>query len=275
MKQFLMIFVLCGIALGAAGKTIDATIRFDDEKTVLGTLLRRRADFVVIHPRGAEEPGRIPIRRLSYINFRVLTALKEMGPLFDEGLYGEVTALCEKVLSPALAYADLPNNLTQPFTRWMIASYWSGAYDRTVELSDILMRSRDKTLKASAEFYRRLARMELGEMAEMSAFLKTPAATNFYPTGSVSRLYIDARVLQDNGNPKAAIQTASQMILDHDRDPDWLPQADLLCAKLYFDLDMPEAAESVLKDIRTLYPDPGIQKRASAIETNRSNGEEQ
>lgn len=275
MKQFLMTAVLCGIALGAVGEPIQATVRFDEEKTVPGTLIRRRADFVVIQPRGSEKPGRVPLSRLNYINFRVLTALKEMGPLFDDRMYGEVTALCEKVLSPALEYADLPNNLTQKFTQWMIASYWTGAYGRTVELSDILMRSRDKALKTSAEFYRRLARMELGEMDEMNAFLKTPAAAALYPTGSVSRLYIDARVLQSIGNPTAAIRTVSQMIIDYGRDLDWLPQADLLCAELYFELEMPEAAESVLKDIRTFYSDPGIQQRASVIEKNRSNGEEQ
>ena len=55
----------------------------------------------------------------------------------------------------------------------------------------------------------------------------------------------------------------------HSADADWMPRAELLCAELYVQLEMPESAESVVTDINTFYSDPKIKEEAAAIAVSK------
>jgi hypothetical protein len=107
----------------------------------------------------------------------------------------------------------------------------------------------------------------------MEAFLKSPDADTVYPPESAARLYIEARRLQHGKNYIQAIRTAALLMVRHSHDSDWMPKAELLCAELYVQLDMPGAVNAVLADISVFYPDPDIQKQAAAIAA-QNNGDE-
>ena len=72
--------------------------------------------------------------------------------------------------------------------------------------------------------------------------------------------------------PLEAIQIAARLIAEHGNDTVWMPRAELLCAELYFLLDMPESAQAVLTDINEFYSTPEIQKKAAALAA-QNNGE--
>lgn len=264
MKQLLTNLLMCGLAAGATGASLDARVKVSG-RSLSGTLEKRGPGFVIFHPKGSSAAGRIPDNQLEYITFKAGDELSAAGQQFDTGAFREAADTYNRILPSVLPYFGLPSNLSDDFPRWMIASYRVGEYNRTIELAKTLASVSEEPVRISADFYSRLARLEQGEYEAMIAFMKTSEAAALYPENSAVRLYIQARLLQHEDRPLEAIRTITGLIARHGRDADWMPKAELLCAELYFELDMPESAQAVLEDIRDFYSDEDIQKKAAAL----------
>ncbi|MBM4151950.1 MAG: tetratricopeptide repeat protein [Kiritimatiellaceae bacterium] len=250
----------------AMAEELKARLQTQDKKVQNGVLVSRQAGSIDFRADGGQTV-RVPIAQVAYLQFPINEEDdQQLTRLFNDGDYQKLAPWLDELLTQKMPYIDIPSNLTPNFMRWMIASYWSGGYDKTIEISKALERFGDvDNYKNKALFYRGLAQLEKGDYAAMEAFLASPAGSVIYPVDSVSRLYIDARIAQKNKQYTSAIRIASRIMALHSRDADWMPQAELLCAELYFQMKMPESAKSVLADITEFYSDPQIQKKAAAI----------
>lgn len=255
----------------AAGSVVDAApvsvrIQTRDKKVHLGSLLQRTAGGVIFQPKGAASSVTVSDAQIAYVRFPIKDSDEErITRLFEGGEYSEVSAQLNEMLSPYMQYIALPSNLSHKFLRWMIASYWVGDVDRVSSLSEELTRFGTTEFINSCLFYGNLVQLEKGNADVMKAFLGSQAAATVYPENSPARFYIDALLLQKQEQYIPAIRKAAQMIAQFSRNADWMPKAELLCAELYYQMEMPESAESVLADINEFYSNPQIKEKAAAL----------
>lgn len=264
MKRLLMNLLLCMLAAGATGAPLEVRIKTSSGRSLSGALEKRGDGFVLFRLNG-DQLVQIADDELASIRFKMDEEWALVKQQFDDGAYREVADTYNRMLPPFILYSGLSSNLSDDFPHWMIALYWVGDYGRAITLAKALIRVPGDTIRDTADFYSRLARMEQGEFAEMTAFMKTPKAAALYPENSAVRFYIQARLLQYSGQSIEAIRTITKLIARHSHDGNWMPKAELLCAELYFELDMSESAQAVLADIADFYSDEDIQEKAAAL----------
>ena len=255
---------------GFANEPVAARIQTIDKRNYSVTLVSHEGGVVLFNTANDATLYKIPDTQIASIVFpldRQAEAARQR--LFDDGNYQALAGQLQTLLNPLMPYAALPSNLNRAFMQWMTASYWTGDYDRVLELSTALQSVKTEGLPADALFYGGLARFAKGDFQTMESLLKTPGGNTLYPPESAARLYIEARLLQHQSHYVPAIRTAARLMALHSRDTDWVPRAELLCAELYFQLDMPESARAVLADIKEFYSDPQIQKQAAALAAHK------
>ena len=265
MKRLLTNLLICGVAASAAGASVDVNIKISGRGSMFGTLEGRDAGFVTFRPKESSSVTKVADDKLTSIKFKLDAEMAPVKQQFDSGDYWAVAEVYSRILPPYLPYFGLPSNLEDEFPRWIISSYWAGDYSRTVSLGEALMPASEGAFRESVDFFSRLARMEQGGFGEMASFMKTSGAETLYPGNSAARLYIQARLLQNENRSVEAIRTITKLIARHSQDTDWMPKAELFCAELYFDLDMSESAEAVLADVEEFYSNTNIQNRAAAL----------
>ncbi len=81
-----------------------------------------------------------------------------------------------------------------------------------------------------------------------------------------AKLFFTARLERVNGDFKKAIQTAAQVVVLHSDRSDWLAKSELLCAELYVDLDMLDAADATLRQIQQMYAGMDVAAQADALQ---------
>jgi hypothetical protein len=261
----LIFSLLTGMAMGAG--PVDVRLKIRGKKTYSGTLSGLEAGSVLFQPSGAPNPVRIPNAQIESVRFPVEREdVEQIKRSFDQGDYDQVAEKSAAVLAPFLAYITLPSNLTPLCQQGMIASYWIGNYERVDTLSKTLAKvPGDEELAHDLRFYNGLMLLETGGFQALETVLKSPAADGVYPQDSAARLYIEARLLQQKKEYNSAIRTAALLMALHSGEADWMAKAELLCAELYFQLEMPESAQAVLAAINEFYTDPNVQKKAAAI----------
>jgi hypothetical protein len=258
------------IGPGFADDAITARIQTVDKRNYSVTLASHSDGNVLFNLANDPVLYKLPDTQIALIEFPLDKRKEESRQrLFDDGNYKTFAEQLQEQLTPLLPYVTLPSNINRSFLRWMIASYWIADYDRVLTLSAALQPLKTERLSADALFYNGLAKLAKGDFQPLETFLKTPEGNAIYPPDSAVRLYIDARLLQQQTQYIPAIRTAARLMAQHSRDTDWVPQAELLCAELYFQLDMPESARAVLADIKEFYSDPQIQKQAAAIAAHK------
>jgi tetratricopeptide (TPR) repeat protein len=265
------VFLFGGVA---HAEPLSGSLQLTSGKLYVGTLYSHSAGSVVFKPVNSEQT--LPIPDSEIILVKVFLNDKEEDRikfLFDEGKYAEVVEPLASFLSPMLPYVSLPSNQTDLYQHWLAATYWSGDFEGASRLADMLEQAPVDELRKSVLFYRHLVLLEKGDFQALESFLKSPDVDGVFPVGSAARLYIEACVYQKNKDFRAAIKKAAGIVVFHPADTDWMPRAELLCARLYAQLEMPESAESVLTDIHAFYSDPAITDEAATIVPQQMNGE--
>lgn len=268
MKRLLIHLLLFAFAASVSAAPLEARIKTTaSERTLSGELMERGKGFVLFRLQDVAKTVRIADKELVSIKFKLnedenLDAVRQQ---FTAGAYSEAVGAYNRILPRFLPYSSLQSSLTDDFLHWMEAAYWSGGVDLTLKLATVLKVSPQGVLREEAEFYSLLARLEQGETEEIAAFMKRPEAAELIPENSAARFYIEAVLLQRRGQPLEAIRTVTRLIARHSRDANWMPRAELLCAQLYFELEMPESAQAVLADIGDFYSSEDIQKKAAAL----------
>ncbi len=259
--------VLClQAALPVVADDLAVRIQDTDGRTHVGVLTARVPGGVHFRADGGTAVVKMPDAYIQKLKYWIPKYdPKALTQLFDSGKYNQGFALCETHLTATLPYIALPSEMGDDYKQWMILAYWSGKYSRALELANGLEHFAGEEKKRLARYYRGLAQLGVGDFQALEKELARPDADQIYPPESAARLYIEAKRLQFQKKPFPAIRATAQLIAKHSGELAWMASADLLCAELYFDLDMPESARSVLEDIREYYPDPEIQKKAAQI----------
>jgi hypothetical protein len=91
-------------------------------------------------------------------------------------------------------------------------------------------------------------------------------------TNPAARLYFQAEAERRQGHPQAAIQLAARAVTLHYQDVEWLPRNELLCAQLYFELGLTNAAVATARQIENLYTGTEISKKAAALRSRIEGG---
>ena len=97
--------------------------------------------------------------------------------------------------------------------------------------------------------------VEVQSMDQQLASISDPAA----------KLFFTARIERARGDLKKAIQTVAQVVTLHADKPDWLAKSELLCAELYVDLGMLDAADVTIQQIQQLYVGMDVEKQVDAL----------
>jgi hypothetical protein len=82
----------------------------------------------------------------------------------------------------------------------------------------------------------------------------------------VVKLFFKARLERASGDLKKAIQTAAQVVALHGDRTEWVAKSELLCAELYVELGMLDAADATIRQIQQLYVGMDVAKQADALQ---------
>ena len=100
----------------------------------------------------------------------------------------------------------------------------------------------------------------------MSLAQEPVAATNEVVERSMAaKLYEQALSERESGNVKQAIQTVAKIVAEHTDDRDVLPNAELLSAELYLELDLIECADVTAQQVVELYEGTDVADKAAAL----------
>lgn len=232
---------------------------------LLGTITGQSSDGVQFRT-PAGETTKIPGDQISNIRFSIdKWDPKEFQQSFQNQDFKYVYTQLSQTLAPYRTYAIYPSNLTSGFFHWMASAYWQRDYALATELSDALSQSADSQLKNQALFYQALIQLESGSTLEAKALIKNSERAQLCPPESAARMYIEARFAQEQKNYIEAIKLATRLLARYPGEVGWVINAELLCAELYFQMEMPDSAESVLTDITQFCADPKVLKQAAAI----------
>ena len=267
MKKWCVISMLCLMTV-AVSTAADQKVKMQltSGKMYAGSLLERSGQNLSFQASGAKTAVLVPVVSIESLEFKFDEAeTATLDRLFENGSYGELTVQMKLFFQEYLPYADIPSNLGPKLTQWLAASYWSGEYEQVLTLAALALKSGSPELADRALFYSMLTFLEQDGSARVKPFLNTAKGRDIFPENSAARLYIEARLLQLDNQYIPAIRAAADLVAAHGRDADWAPQAELLCAELYFQTGRPESAKAVLDSIKESYTNPLITKKAAAI----------
>ncbi|MBL7016534.1 MAG: hypothetical protein ISR84_03135 [Kiritimatiellales bacterium] len=274
-KRWFISMLLLAVVAGASDAELKVQVQLKSGKNFAGVLLERSGDNLSFQPSGAEAPVPVPVASVESLEFKFSeSGLSETDRLFGSGDYEQLRSVLDENLPPFLPYAEIPSNLQPKLSQWLAATYWSGRYDQVLKVAGIAAKTRTATLAREALFYSMLTFLEQDGAARVKPFLETKKGAGLFPEGSAPRLYVQARILQLEEQYIPAMRIAADLVANHGRDADWAPQAELLCAELYFKTGRPESANAVLESIQECYASPLITKKAAAIAAqNRTENE--
>jgi outer membrane protein assembly factor BamD (BamD/ComL family) len=110
------------------------------------------------------------------------------------------------------------------------------------------------SLSASAQEAAPAAETQTNQTA-VAAPEKTPA----------EKLYLQAVAERESGEPKKAIQTVAQVVAFHSGESDWLAKSEMLCAELYMELGLTNAAYVTAKQVQSLHQGTASAEKADAL----------
>ncbi|MFA5689477.1 MAG: hypothetical protein WC959_10085 [Kiritimatiellales bacterium] len=266
MNRWFKVLIFYGATCSLISQAAPVRVRLQTTAGNLsGALESRAGSMIVFTPSVGAESMQLPAAQITAIQFPVgKTDEEDIALLLNDGNYYNAEEILSKRMADWRPYFDLPSNAGQQIAQWLAVSYWIGEYDRALEFAAALLKQ-SGDLKNAAQFYSLLITLEKGGYESIDVFLKTPEGNALFPEESAARLYMDARIQQYHKEYTSAIRTAALLMAIHSADADWVPKTELLCAELYFQLNMPESAQAVLADIKEFYSDPHIQKRAAEI----------
>lgn len=65
-----------------------------------------------------------------------------------------------------------------------------------------------------------------------------------------AKLFFTAGIQRAKGQPEQALRTLSRLIVEHAHDENWVTRSELICAELYLEMGMPDAAEVTARQVQ-------------------------
>ncbi len=80
-----------------------------------------------------------------------------------------------------------------------------------------------------------------------------------------AKLFVQACMERAKGDSKSAVQTLSALIVQYPNDPQWTAKSELMCAVLYMDLGLLDAADVTARQLQVLHEGTAVVTKADAL----------
>lgn len=80
-----------------------------------------------------------------------------------------------------------------------------------------------------------------------------------------ARLFFRAGLEQVQGDPERALQTLALLLVQHANNEKWIARGDLMCAELYMELGMLDAADVTARQVQVLHEGTNEAKKATVL----------
>lgn len=198
---------------------------------------------VTFQPRRSTRTMTVPASKIKSLTFFPKYDAVAVENQFNSGDYsGAIVALVE-VMKPYEAYMIIENNMRSAYSMLMEAYRKTGDFSKAAKIASVMLKTGDPLLVERGRVNMALMALETGD-------LETVEKIRGELTSVAANLYLKACIERKQGDPKQAIKTVSNIIINHDNDIEWLGPSELLCAYLYLDM---VSTNSVISTNSALY----------------------
>jgi tetratricopeptide (TPR) repeat protein len=155
-------------------------------------------------------------------------------------------------------FMAVDNNLQDLFTKLMKAYLRVGNIAKANEAAAILLNNSNPSVQGQAESISLLAALGEGRIDDAQGLL---AKVESEP----GKLYLGACIKRAQGASFEAIQMLTDLIEKYANDLSWMPQAELLCAHLYMDMNMTNSAMNTARQVMNIYPQSDVGNDAARL----------
>jgi hypothetical protein len=246
-------------SVSGADDMASAVLERQDGRGLQVFLKRLDATNITIRLDKATADTQLKLEEVKFLNFNHTPYDQQsVEKRFNEADYRGVIDILEPVAAPYSGYASIRNNLEDPFCLLMNAYFENKNFAQSRRLATFLSANQNPEVKSKALVFQALSSLNEGSAAAVSNLL--PQIIN--PS---ARLYVQACTEHAQKQPKAAIQTAIKLIAEYPNDKEWLPQTELLCAQLYYEMNMTNAAAVTARQVQKFYAGTYVAKEAQIL----------
>lgn len=190
-------------------------------------------------------------------------SLNMCDSMFRTGDRKSLEGLLEQSVGPVAQYSYLPTNLGKYLEWWLKAQYWSGNEAGVGKTIGYIRQTKDQAHIDVASMYFAMLLLDQGKVEN--------AKTVFSSVGKPEDVsvpmteYIQGKIALETGDPRQAMQHVARIIAFHSRDPEWMPPATVLEARIYQRLGQPQKAEAVANELIIAYPNSRWSKLGEKI----------
>ncbi|MCF7848385.1 MAG: hypothetical protein K9M45_06000 [Kiritimatiellales bacterium] len=270
MSKYAAIFI-SSIIFSASGLVADQPLKAElvlpGDRTWKGELVSREGGMLNFKKEGAESAVQIGADTVIEINFDIGLDRENLKKLLGDREYKTIIGILENALTPYTGYDDIPNNLTFYNHTLMTLSFWSGDYEKTLQLCDAIRADdRDPKIQVSRRIFESLSLIETGQTEKAEAMLNRLGwDKELADNAGAEKLYISARLYRLKKEYKKAIETVAKVVAFYPDETDWLPAAELLCAELYAEMGMYDSAKEVIRHIQILHKNTPESEKATEL----------
>ena len=203
-----------------------------------------------------------PAQVITKIDFLGRYDVQAMEQQFNEGDYQGLIDTLASVLKPSLddylQYMVIENNLQDVFAMLMKAHLRLGNSAKAQELSKVLIQNPDTSIQAQSESIGLLAALGENDIAAAEALLGKIDS-------EAGKLYLGASIERAKGNYAAAHIMVVDLIAEYPNDLDWMPQAELLSARLYMDVGRTNSAINTARQVKVIYANSNTGNDAAKL----------
>lgn len=259
MRRLILFTLGLLLAVTAAAET-PAILERNDGRAWRLFLKGRDSQYVTVRLDKAARDSRYELKDIRLLTFTgVSFDPQRLEQQFNAADYPAVIQTLEPQLNGCRPYASIRNNMEQAFLT-LLKAYCRGAdWASAARLAEDLRESPNPDLARASRIATARSAIGQGDVLTAEDLIgqldDVPAA----------QLYLRACLQQAQGRPKEAVRTAVRLIAEHGNDMNWMPQTELLCARLYLELDLPESAAAAARQAAVFYEGTNIGAEAAAL----------
>jgi hypothetical protein len=189
--------------------------------------------------------------------------------MFRSGDRKSLESLLKQYVGPVLQYNHLPTNLGD-YLVWMLrVQFWNGNYSAAGRTVGVLRKMDGPRLVDAANLYFSAMLLEQGKADDAATVFTSVMQPDDVSVPMAE--YIRGRLAAERGDYRQAMQHVSTILAFHSRDPEWMPPATALEARVYLETGQAGKAAVVAEELIMAYPGSLWSERGEEIkkEINR------
>lgn len=215
-------------------------------KSVNVFLQRVEGDNLIFQAVRSAQDRPAPADKIESLTFYPKHDAVALEETFNDGDYSGVIALYGRALAPYWEYMLINNNVREEL-RMMVKSYFeTGDLAKVGEAAALLQKSPDAELVMQGQAY-------AVYMALSTTNFAAAEAIQSQVESQAAGLYLQAVIERAKGNHRSAIKLLTEVIASYGNDMNWMPESELLSAKLYLDMARTNSAATTARQVEKIY----------------------